>query len=65
VAKRRRIETVLAPLVERYHAKRTWARDLWHLCSRWLRKVLRRTTAVLLCRQRGLQPLSFRQLVAS
>jgi Transposase DDE domain len=65
VAKRRRIETVLAQLVERFHSKRTWARDLWHLCSRWLRKVLSHTTAVLLCQQHGLAPLSFRQLVAT
>jgi len=36
---RRRIEVVLAQLVdaqlvERYRSKRTWARDLWHSCSR-------------------------------
>jgi hypothetical protein len=49
VAKRRRIETVLAQLVERYRSKRTWARDRWHLCSRWFREVLSHTTAVLLC----------------
>ena len=65
VAKRRRIETVLAQLVERYRSKRTWARDLWHLCSRWLRKVLSHTTAVLLCQRHGLGSLAFRQLVAA
>ena len=32
---RRRIETVIGQLVERYHAKRVWARDAWHLWSRW------------------------------
>jgi hypothetical protein len=31
---RRRIETVIGQLVERYHAKRVWARDAWHLWSR-------------------------------
>jgi hypothetical protein len=65
VAKRRRIETVLAQLVERYRSKHTWARDRWHLASRWLRKVLSHTTAVLLCQQHDLPPLSFRHLVAS
>jgi hypothetical protein len=62
---RRRIETVLAQLVERYHSKRTWARDLWHLVSRWLRKVLSHTVAVLLCQQRGLGSLAFNRLVAA
>ena len=62
---RRRIETVLAQLVERYRSKRTWARDLWHLCSRWLRKVLSHTTAVLLCQQHGLASLAFSHLVAA
>lgn len=65
VLKRRRIETVLAQLVERYRAKRTWARDLWHLSSRWLRKVLSHTVAVLLCQQAGLGSLAFSQIVAS
>lgn len=65
VQKRRRVETVLAQLVERYSSKRTWARDLWHLSSRWLRKVLSHTMAMLLCQQHGLGPLSFQQLVAS
>jgi len=62
---RRRIETVLAQLVERYRSKRTWARDLWHLQSRWLRKVLSHATAVLLCQQHGLGSLAFSQLVAA
>jgi hypothetical protein len=34
VQARRRIETVIGQLVERYHAKRVWARDAWHLWSR-------------------------------
>jgi hypothetical protein len=37
---RYRVETVIGQLMERYHAKRVWARDLWHLTSRWLRKLL-------------------------
>ena len=58
-----RIETVAAQLVERYHLKRIWARDAWHLTSRVLRKVLSHTVAVFLCQQRGLPPLSFAQLL--
>jgi hypothetical protein len=65
VQKRRCIETVLAQLVERYGSERTWARDLWHLSSRWLRKILSHTVALLLCQQHGLGSLSFQQLVAS
>src|SRR5215213_4965772 len=33
VQKRRRIETVISQLVERYRAKKVWARDRWHLTS--------------------------------
>ena len=39
VQKRRRAETVIGQVVERYNARRVWARDCWHLCSRWLHKV--------------------------
>jgi hypothetical protein len=58
------IETVAAQLVERFHLKRTWARDAWHLTSRVLRKVLSHTVGVWLCQQRGLPPLSFAKLLA-
>jgi len=54
IGKRRRIETVLGQLVERYRLKRVWARDAWHLWTRWLRCVVSHTLAVLLCQQRGL-----------
>ena len=65
VQKRRRIETVFAQLVERYRSKRAWARDHWHLCSRWLPKVLSHTTAVLLYQRHGLGALEFRHLVSA
>lgn len=58
-----RIETVAAQLVARYHLKRIWARDAWHLTSRVLRKVLSHTIAVYLCLERDLDPLSFAQLL--
>jgi hypothetical protein len=65
VGRRRRIETVIGQLVARYHLKQVWARDAWHLWSRWLRKLLSHTVAVLLCQQQGLPPLRFAQLVTS
>ncbi len=58
-----RIETVASQLVERYHLKRIWARDTWHLTSRVLRKVLSHTIAVFLCLERGYPPLSFDRLL--
>lgn len=58
-----RIETVAAQLVERYHLKRIWARDAWHLTSRVLRKILSHTIAVFLCLERGHPPLQFAQLL--
>ncbi len=63
VGARRRIETVLGQLVERYHAKRLWARDRWHLCARWWRKILSHTMAIWFCQQAGLEPLSFADLL--
>lgn len=61
--KRRRIETVIGQFVERFQAKRVWARDRWHLCNRWLRKLCSHTLAVLLCQQQGLAPLQFAKLI--
>src|SRR3954454_16717284 len=63
VQARRRIETVLAQLTERFHAKRVRARDEWHLMARWLRKLASHTLAVLLCQQAGLAPLAFELLL--
>jgi Transposase DDE domain len=63
VQARRRIETVLSQLTERYSAKRVRARDPWHLAARWLRKLVSHTMAVLLCQRAGLSPLAFAQLI--
>lgn len=60
---RRRIETVIGQLTERYQAKRTWARDTWHLFSRVFRKVLSHTVAALLSYERGHELLQFERLV--
>ncbi len=62
---RRRIETVISQLVERYSAKRVRARDLWHLSSRWWRKILSHTVAVHLCQEAGLSTsLRFSELLS-
>ena len=53
---RYRIETVFGQLVDRYHIKRSKARDLWHLASRVMRKVLSHTIMVLLNQQEGRFP---------
>lgn len=62
---RYRIETVFGQLVERFHVKRVWARDLWHLTSRWMRKFLSHTLAVYFCALTGISYLSFAQLVSA
>jgi hypothetical protein len=60
---RYRIDTVFSQLTERYSIKRVWARDLWHLASRLLRKVLSHTVAFLLNHQLGNQPLQLSKLL--
>ena len=62
---RYRIETVFGQLVERFHAKRIWARDLWHLTSRWMRKFLSHTLAVYFCFLADISYLSFAKLVSA
>jgi hypothetical protein len=62
---RRLIETIIGQLVERFHAKRTWARDLWHLGHRLMRKVLSHTAAVLINVRLGNPPLHLAALLAN
>jgi DDE family transposase len=65
VGRRRRVETVIGQLTGRYQLRRVWARDAWHLWSRWQRKLVSHTMAVYLCQQAGLPPLRFTQLVTT
>ena len=60
---RYRIDTVFSQLTERYSVKKVWARDLWHLTSRLLRKVLSHTVAVLLNHRSGNPPLQLSKLL--
>ncbi len=52
-------ETVHGPWAGRFQAKRTWAKELWHLCRRVLRKVLRHTVAAWVNVTQGRRPLDF------
>ena len=61
---RYRIETVFSQLCERLRIKRVWARDMWHLANRLLRKVLAHTIAVVLNRAEGHEPLRLAELLA-
>ena len=60
---RYRIETVFGQLVDRYMTKRVWARDMWHLGNRLLRKTLSHTIAFMLNQAQGNPPLQISKLV--
>lgn len=60
---RYRIETVFGQLCARFSFKRVWARDLWHLSARLLRKVLAHTAMVVLNRAHGNAPLRLAELL--
>ncbi len=60
---RYRIDTVFSQLSGRYSIKRVWARDLWHLAGRLLRKVLSHTVAFLLNHRMGNPPLQLAKLL--
>lgn len=63
--KRQKIETIFSQLVERYKMKVVWARDTWHFCSRFLRKILSHTMAVIFCRREGILPTRFSELLTN
>ena len=46
---RRLIETVIGQLTERFHIEKVRARDTWHQCSRFWRKLLAHTASISLC----------------
>lgn len=61
--KRRLIETVAGQLEQRFGIKTTFARDLWHLINRIIRKILSHTMCVLLNLKLNNDPLKLRLLV--
>jgi hypothetical protein len=60
---RYRIDTAFSQLTGRYSIKRVWAKDLWHLTSRLVRKILPHTVAILLNHQVGNPPLRLSRLL--
>ncbi len=60
---RRRVETVIGQLVERFHIETVWARDIFHLTNRFTRKLLSHTMGVFLNMILGREPLQFESLV--
>jgi hypothetical protein len=60
---RYRIDPVFSQLTGRYSIKRVWAKDLWHLTSRLVRKILSHTVAILLNHQVGNSPLQLSRLL--
>jgi hypothetical protein len=62
---RRRVETVIGQLVERFSISKIRARDTWHLTNRVVRKVLSHTLAMVLLRERGLGVMALDNILAS
>ncbi len=63
-AVRYRVETSNGQLAERYGVKRTWAKDLWHLCHRIVRAILSHTALALINFRAGHSPMQLDKLVA-
>ncbi len=57
-----------APLTQKnlqaHGVKRTWAKDLWHLCHRVIRKILSHTALVVVNLRAGHPPLQLDALAA-
>ena len=62
--KRRLIETVAGQLEQRFSIKTTFARDLWHLVNRIIRKILSHTVCVVLNMKMNIDPLKLRLLIS-
>jgi hypothetical protein len=61
---RRRIETAIGQLVDRFRCRQTKVKDLWHLEHRLVRKILSHTVAIWLNVRAGREPLQFDALAA-
>lgn len=60
---RRLVETVIGQLTERFHIEKIRARDLWHQCTRFWRKLLAHTVCIALSVANEQEPLQFEHLV--
>jgi Transposase DDE domain len=61
--KRQKIESIFSQLVERYKMKVVRSRDTWHFSSRFIRKILSHTMAVVFCRREGIPQTRFWELL--
>jgi hypothetical protein len=62
---RYRIDTVFGQLTDRFNIKKVWAKDLWHLCNRLIRKILSHTMAFMLNQKLGNPFLEFERLLTA
>ncbi len=61
---RKRIETVIGQLEQRFNLAKTRARDVWHLTNQVTRKLLAHTMGVWLNFRQGREPLDLDGLLA-
>ena len=62
---RRRIETSIAQLSDYFSIERCTCRDIWHLTSRMVRKMLALTVGAYFNLQAGKEPMQFEGLIAA
>lgn len=62
---RRRVETVIGQLVERFSISKVRARDIWHLTTRIVRKILSHTLAMALLREHDLGVMSLDNILST
>lgn len=60
---RRRVETTIGQLAERFHIERTWARSLWSLTNRLTRKLLAHSLGVLANWELHNEPLQLAKVI--
>lgn len=60
---RRLVETVIGQLTERFHIEKVRARNTWHQCSRFWRKLLAHTASIRLSLSMDNDPLQFEHLI--
>ena len=61
---RRLIETVIGQLTERFHIEKVRARNMWHQCSGFWRKLLAHTVNIRLSLSIDNEPLQFEHLIS-
>ena len=62
---RRKIETDIGQLVDRFNIQKVRAKDLWHLSHRFIRKILSHTVCVVLNKKLGHSPIQLEKLILS